>query len=167
MKQALLIALCFLASTANAATLYVVDVQRVIEHSIAGKSAKENLEVDIKKTESKVAIKRAELERLKADLQKQAAVLSNDARDQKAMVIRDKSRDLEKLIADERDELKRKSDSAMESVVKKLDGVIAKISQELGYKVVLQKDPRLVLYVAPEFDLTDEVIQSLDSQKLK
>ena len=146
--------------------VFVVDVQKVISTSLIGKAAKSNIEAEVKKAETRLAAQRQEVERLKTDLSKQQAVLSKEALDQKSENLIRKQRDLELGMADEQDKLKRKNGEEIEKVLAEIRKILAKLSADRKYPVIIEKDPRLVVYVSPNLDLTDRVIAALDQEKL-
>jgi outer membrane protein len=146
--------------------IYVVDVQKVVGDSIIGKAAKNDLEKELKKSEAKILGQRQELERMKQDLSKQKALLSKEALEQKGQEFRKKQRDLELSMAEEQDKIKRKNIKAIESVVAQVREILSELAESKEYAVVVEKDPRLVVYVSPNYDITNEVIKALDKKKI-
>ena len=153
-------------SAASPEGVYVVDVQKVLSTSLLGKAARSNMDAEVKKAETRLAAQKQEVERLKADLSKQQAVLSKEALGQKSESLKKKQRDLELGLADEQDKLKRKNGQEIEKVLTEIRKVLAQIAKEKEYPVIIEKDPRLVVYVSPELDLTDKVVAVLDEEKI-
>lgn len=153
-------------SFGQAQGVFVVDVQKVLSNSLAGKAARSNVEAEVKKSEARLAGQRQEVERLRADLGKQQAVLSKEALEQKSQVLKKKQRELELGLADEQDKLRRKNGEEIEKVLVEIRAVLAKFSEEKKYPVIIEKDSRLVVYVNPELDLTDKVIAALDQHTM-
>ena len=154
------------ASAATPEGVYVVDVQKVLSASLMGKAARSNMDAEVKKAETRLAAQKQEVERLKTDLSKQQAVLSKEALDQKSGSLKKKQRDLELGLADEQDKLKRKNGQEIEKVLVEIRRVLAQIAKDKEYPVIIEKDPRLVVYVSPELDLTDKVVAVLDEEKI-
>ena len=48
-------------------------------------------------------------------------------------------------------------------MVKKIEEIIAELSGEEQYPVVIERDPRLVVYVDEGFDISDEVVERLNT----
>jgi outer membrane protein len=151
---------------AAAEGVYVVDVQKVISTSLAGKAARSNMEAEMKKSEARLMAGKQELERLKEELSKQQAVLSKDALEQKKENLKKKQRDLELSAADEQDKLRRKNNEEIEKVLVEIKKTISDLSDRDNYPVIIEKDPRLVVYANPKLDLTDRVISALDQQTM-
>lgn len=148
------------------AQILVVDMQRVLDDSIVGKAARSDLQAELKKRESGINSKRNEIERLKADLQKQAAVLSESALIDKQEGIRKRERELSTEVQGQREELGRKSDAQMKKVLAQIDIVLAEIAKERSNPIFVEKDPRLVVYSDPKLDVTSEVVRRLNEKKL-
>lgn len=146
--------------------VFVVDVQKVLSASLVGKAARSNIESEVKKAETRLAAQKQEVERLKSDLSKQQGVLSKEALEQKTESLKRKQRDLELGMADEQDKLKRKNAEEIEKVLAEIRKVLAKLAADRKYPVIIEKDPRLVVYVSPNLDLTDRVVAALDQEKL-
>lgn len=144
--------------------VYVVDVQKVISTSIAGKAARSNMEAEVKKSESRLAARKQEVERLRSELGKQQAVLSKEALEQKSEALKKKQRELELGLADEQDKLKRKNAEEIEKVLAQIREVLAEMSEQKQYPVIIEKDPRIVVYANPSLDLTEKVISALNQR---
>lgn len=146
--------------------VYVVDVQKVLSTSLLGKAAKSNMDAEVKKAETRLAAQKQEVDRIRTDLAKQQGVLSKEAMDQKSGSLKKKQRELELGMADEQDKLKRKNGEEIEKVLKEIRKILAQIAKDKEYPVIIEKDPRLVVYVSPDLDLTDKVVAVLDEEKL-
>ena len=82
--------------SAMAQTIAVVDTQRIVNESIVGKAARNNLEVEIKKGQAKLAQLKGDFEKQKSDLEKQAAILSGAALEAKREALSKKQVDLQR-----------------------------------------------------------------------
>ena len=152
--------------SAAPSTVYVVDMQRVINESLVGKAARTNLESEIKKRELTVAKARQELEKLKADLDKQSGLLSAAALEEKRQVLSRKERDFGRLVTDQRTEIGKRNDAEMVKALKEIDGAIAEIGGRGDRPFIIEKDPRLVVYAHDRLDITADVIKALNDKKI-
>lgn len=143
--------------------VYVIDMEKVIADSIAGKAAKANLDDEVRKAEGKLALQRAELERLQADLEKQASLLSPAAMDERREALQRKARDYERSLQDQREAMGKRQANEMKRVVDQVDRVVKELSQSGGYPVIMEKDPRVVVYAAQNIDLTEKVIERMNA----
>ncbi len=146
--------------------IYVVDMQRVIGESIIGKAARNTLESEAKKRQAALSAKASELEKAKAEIGKQSALLSPSALEEKRTSLEKGTRDLERLVQDNRDALSRKNNAEIEKIVAQVDEILKELGAKGKYKFILEKDRRVVVYADPKFDLTEQVIKTLDSKKI-
>jgi Skp family chaperone for outer membrane proteins len=66
----------------------------------------------------------------------------------------------------QRDELGRKSDAQMRKIFAQIDVVLAELAKDKDNAIIIERDPRLVLYAAPALDITPEVVKRLNQKKL-
>lgn len=147
-------------------SIYVVDIQRVINESELGKAARAKIEADAKVREGRVEKLKKEVEQQRGELEKQAKLLSADALELRREALSKKEREFARSVQDEREELQKRQGIVLERVVKNIDEVTAELAQKGGYDVVLEKDRQVVLYVDPSFDLTGRVIDGLNKRKV-
>jgi len=152
-----LFALSLLSSTAFADStpkIGVVDVQRALFSIPAGKSAKKKLEKATKAKKKALQAKQARAQKMQSDLEKQAALLQDDAKRRKYREWQQLMVEIqEEAVAAER-ELKEKESKLFTPILKKLEQTIQSIAKKEGYLLVLER----AIYAAPSVDLTDKVI---------
>jgi outer membrane protein len=160
----------FLSVVGNAAAacseICVVDMQRLVSSSILGKAARSDMENEAKKRESALAARKIELDKLREEISKQAAVLSQGALEEKKTALEKRARDFEADVRAQRDELGRRNTAAVKKIVGQIDSVVKDLAAERHYKFILEKDERLVIYSGSELDITDEVLKVLDKKKI-
>lgn len=147
------------ASAAEALKVGIVDLFRALNESEAGKKAKTDLEVMIKSKQTVIDEKGKKLEALKVDLEKQAAIISAEARKSKEEELERLARDFQRVVADSQAEVKKKEGELTGGIIKDLRDVINKIAQEEGYSLILERAEGLVLYAVKPLDITDKVIK--------
>ena len=146
--------------------IYVIDVQRVINDSIAGKAARSNVEAELKKREAQLSGSRSEYERLRSDVEKQKSVLSGSALEAKKELLRKKEVELGREVQDQRQALERKNDREIARVIDEVRRAIKDLADQRQYSYIVEKDVSLVVYADPKLDVTDQIIKMLDSRKL-
>jgi outer membrane protein len=146
--------------------VYVVDMQKIISESIMGKAAKADMEVELKKREGSLTKAQNDLKALKADLDKQASVLSKDAIKSKQETLMNKDREFQKNFQENREALAKKNNEAISTIVKEIDQIVKELAKENSYKLILEKDQRFVLFIDDQYDLTDKVIKILNDKKI-
>lgn len=158
-----------MVSQASAADMKIglVDLMRAINECDAGKRAKADLESIIKSKQTAIEEKGKKIESLKADIDKQAALISPDARKSKEEEIERLIRDYQRMVSDSQAEVKKKEGELTGEILKDLRSAINKIAQEEGYSLVLEKAEGLILYSVKDFEITDKVIKRYDESKAK
>ena len=144
----------------------IVDVQRVVNDSIAGKAAKSNLEGQISKAKLKLAGLKSEFEKQKTELEKQSAILSGTALEQRKEALAKKQVDFQRAYQDMQQELAKANEREIGKVIKQVNEVVKELSDKRGYAFVFEKDRQSVLYASSRIDITEEVVSELDKRKV-
>src|SRR6266542_241961 len=150
------------AQTANGTRVGFVDIQRVLARSAAGVAAREQLEKEKAVMQKQVDAQRAELEKLRDDLDKKGQLLSADARREKQDLLERKVRDARRLVDDLQGTLQKKEEAMLAKVLQDVSGLIQQVGKDRGYSIVLERQRSSVLYAAADADLTDELIRASD-----
>jgi len=143
----------------------IVDLQRALNESAAGKKAKEQFKVEFDRMQGSLKGEKDKLDKMKDDLDKQSAVLKADDRKAKADEFERRQRDLRRKLEDSDAELRKKDQELTGDILKDLAVVIQDIGQRDNYTVVLENSSSSVLYGAKSIDMTDEVIKTFDARK--
>jgi outer membrane protein len=141
-----------------------IDVQRVLARSAAGVAAREQLEREKAGMQKEMDAKRAELEKLRDEMEKKGALLTPDARKEKQEQFERKRRDAARLADDFQKELEKKESGLLQKVLQDVSGVIERVGKEKNYYLIVEKRGAGVLYGSAEADLTEEVIRQYDRE---
>lgn len=144
----------------------IIDTQRVINDSIVGKAARSNLEDQIKKAKLKLSSLKADFEKQKLELEKQASILSGSALEERREALSKKQVAFERSYQDMQEQLGRLNETEIGKVLKEIQQVVKDVAKNQGYAVVLEKDRQSVLYAAPRLEITQDVISILDKKKV-
>lgn len=142
----------------------IVDLQRALNESKAGKKAKEQFKVEFDRMQDGLKREKDQLDRMKDDLDKKSAVLKEDQRKSMAEEFERKRRDLRRKLEDSDAELRKKDSELTGEILKDLAIVIQEIGARDGYTVILENSSSAVLYGSKSIDLTDEVIRAFDAR---
>lgn len=145
----------------------IVDLFRALNESEAGKKATTELEALIKSKQAALEEKGKKIESMKADLEKQAAVLSAEAKKAKEEEIERLIRDYQRLMSDSQAEVKKREGELTEAILKELRQLINTIAQEQGYSLILERAEGLVLYVDKSINITDSLIKKYNDSKAR
>ena len=148
---------------ADAIKFGAIDVQKILNESEAGKKAKSDLESLIKSKQSTIDEKGKAIEKLKADIEKQASVLSADARKTKEDELEKSIREYQRIVQDSQSEIKKKEAELTDVILKDTRELIEKTGEEEGYMLIIEKG--MVLYSSKGIDLTDIVLKRYDESK--
>jgi outer membrane protein len=142
----------------------IVDLQRALNESGAGRKAKDQFKGEFEKMQSGLKSEKDALDKLKDDLDKKSAVLSDDQRKAKADDFERRRRDLRRKLEDSDAELRKKDQELTGSILKDLAVVIQEIGERDGYTVILENSSSSVLYGSKSIDITDAVIKAFDAK---
>jgi outer membrane protein len=142
-----------------------VDIQKAVNESNAGKDAKKVITKEVEKFQRQIADKQKELQTLKDSLEKQAPMLTPDARATREKEYQNKLREFQRWGEDTQNEINQKRVEMERNISIALLKVIQKVGAEEGYTLILEKNENIVLFVSKTIDITDRVIKVYDAQK--
>ena len=161
---ALAVALPTVPAVAADLKIGIVDLQRALNESGAGKKAKEQFKGEFDRMQNGLKGEKDALDRLKDDLDKKSVVLSDDQRKTKMEDFERRRRDLRRKLEDSDAELRKKDQELTGSILKELAVVIQEIGEREGYTVILENSSSSVLYGSKSIDITDSVIKAFDAK---
>ena len=146
------------------AKIGVVDFQKILSTSDAGKSAQNQINQRGKKLEADLKKKGDEIEEIKKKLERESLVMSKESRSEREREIRIKINDFKAL--------KKKFANDFRLLEKKLVGLIQKdifriveeIGKKEGYLLVIEKREGGVLYFPSAIDITDKLIHQYNAE---
>ncbi|KPJ64359.1 MAG: hypothetical protein AMJ45_05955 [Syntrophobacter sp. DG_60] len=141
----------------------VVDLQKALNLSKAGKVAMAGLSKRFEKMKKELEGRQEELQRLKKELEKQSLMLSLEANRDKEKEYERKLRDLRYLYQDYKDEMARQEFEAVQPILNALRNIAEEIRKKNHYGIILEKSAGVICYQA-DIDITDEVIKLYDQQ---
>jgi outer membrane protein len=151
---------------ARAESVALVDTQLVLSQSIIGKAARSNLEARVKKAQAKLAQGKADFDKQRGELEKQAAILSGSALEGKKEALGKKQLELQRLYQDTQEELAKANEQELVKVVKEIQAVVDQLAKERKFTFVFEKDRQTVLYSSDRIDISPEVVKILDKKKV-
>jgi outer membrane protein len=143
----------------------IVDLQRALNESAAGKRAKDQFKGEFEKMQDGLKREKDQLDRLKDDLDKKSVVLGDEQRKAKMEDFERRRRDLRRKLEDSDAELRKKDQELTGSILKDLAVVIQEIGEREGYTVILENSSSSVLYGSKSIDVTDTVIKAFDAKR--
>lgn len=144
-----------------------IDLQKALNLSEAGKAAKEKIGKKVKEHESTIDSRQKELKKLKDDLEKQALLLSEEARAAKERDYQQKLKDFQRFTKDIQEELQQQDADFTRQILEEVFKVIKEVGEKEGYTLILEQAESSILYADDKIDLTDKVIKAFDARSKK
>lgn len=162
-----LLTLVLVAAPALAADTKIgyVDLQKALNTSEAGKAAKERISKKVKEYEGTIDTRQKEIKKLKEELEKQAMLLSEDARGAKERDYQQKVKEFQRFTKDIQEELQQKDNEYTKQILEELFKVIKDVGEKEGYTMILEQSESSILYADEKVNLTDKVIKAFDAKK--
>lgn len=143
--------------------LAMVDMQRVLNETKAGKAARTKLEKSSKSKQAKFDKKRAALE---AEAGKLGTLKGQELAAAQEKLQRE-SIELQNMLMALEQELGEQHNKQLESMYANAQAIVAELAKEKGLDLVLVRDPMTVIYAKDGLDITTEVVQRYDAKHTK
>ena len=162
----LFLALGFTASLAHAENfkLGVVDMQKAIQETAAGKKAKKDLEDEFNKKKKDLDKREADIKKMGEDFEKRSMAMNEDARAKKQAELQGEMRKYQELAGKSQMEIQKRERDLTQPIVAKLRGILDDIAKKEDYSMILEKSEQSVMFAKKEFDLTERVIKEFDKK---
>jgi outer membrane protein len=145
----------------------VIDLQKIIDKSNAGKRSSVEIKSQGKKMEEILKKKGAEIEDLRKALDQKALVMSNEAREAKEQDLRVKIDDLKSLQRRYQDVLKDLNINLSKQITKDVFEIVEGIGKRAGYTLIIDRRAGGVAYAPNAIDITDKVIEQYNAMDAK
>jgi outer membrane protein len=144
----------------------VVDLQRVLLDTEAGRRARDVLSNFMKNRQAVIELEEKELKRMEEDLVKQASVLSPGGRKDREDLLRRRVAEFQQRAAEMNREVQDKQKEVLEGFREKAERVVAKVAQQLGLVVVMEKGKGgPTVYHDAALDISTKVIEEFNKEK--
>ena len=141
----------------------VINIQAAIAGTGEGKKAFAELE-------KKYAPRRQDLQQLTQEvnaiteqLQKQSTTLSDDEQRRLNRELQEKQTRLKRNQEDAQTDFQADNGEVVNRIGQKMVRLMDEYAQQNGYAVIIEGNPQLLYYVAPQIDLTEEVVKRYDA----
>lgn len=161
-----LAALLLAAAPAAAADLKLgyVDFQRALNEVEQGKVAKANLQKDFAEKQKVLDKDKADLEKMQADFEKQVAVLSEEAKRDRAMEIQRRMNEAQGRLMGFQKELSDREREATRAIFEKMEALVREISEAEAFTIVFEKNNAGIIVAPASLDLTNELIRKYNTR---
>jgi outer membrane protein len=152
------------AFAADTGKLGYVDIQKVLNLSNAGKDAKEQLTVKVKKYQEEINRKQEALKKLKDVLEKQGSLLSESAKAAKEKDYQQTLKDLQRLQKDAQDDLQAKDEELTRKILTDIEKVVQDYGRKNNFSFIFIRNESMI-FADDKADLTDQILALLNSIK--
>jgi len=148
---------------ADVAKIGIVNFQKILEKSDAGKKATAEINKRGKEMEDSLKKKGEEIEANKKKLEREALVMSKEMREQKEREIRISINDFKTLKNKYMADFKQHEALLVRDIQKKVLDIVAEMGKKEGFLVIFEKREAGVLYSPDTIDITDRLIQQYNT----
>lgn len=154
----LIIIFCVIpAFAADIAKIGVVDFQRVLLESTAGKGVQEDIQTRGRQMEADLKQKGGDLEQLTDQFNRDAMVMSRDKREEKQRELEIKRYDFQTLQKKYQSEIREIENRMIEKLKTEIFKITEDLGQKEGYLLIIEQGA--VVYSPAAIDITDKVIE--------
>jgi outer membrane protein len=152
------------SSSGGALRVAVIDTEKILLSSQAGKKAIAELKKIQEQKEAELRGRQQEIKDLQDKLTQGRLSLAQDKLAEMAKALEDKEIALRRLSDDASRDLNKKKDDLLGSIDEKVMPVINQLGKEQGYTMIFRKFESGLIYADDAIDITASVIQRLDAQ---
>ncbi len=145
-------------SVSAQAKVGVVDLQRAINETEQGRTAKAKLKKLFESRQQGLDKKQEELKKLKEEIEQQKNVLARDVLEKKVESYQKQLMELQQVYMDYQRELAEKEGELTKVIVERMERILRRMGQTDGYSLIVDRASG-VIYVPTNLDLTDVLIQ--------
>ncbi len=149
---------------ADVAKIGIVDFQRILETSSAGKIAQAEINKQGKKMEADLKEHGAAIDAIKKKLEREALVMSKEMRQEREREIRIKINDIKTLQKKYMTDFKLQEQRLVNHIQKDIFKLVEDVAKKQGYLLILEKREGGVLYTPKTNDITDKIIQMYNAK---
>lgn len=155
--------------SADADRIGVIDFQRIVKESSAGKLTQKQLNDQGAEMKKQLETEKTQLEELKTSLERESLVLSPEKQKEKQRAFRIIVNDFKKMQKDFSQEFKRLEAGLLNKIQKAVFEIANEIGDKEGYLLIIEKKSAGVIYNPDKIDITDKVIKqyNLNISKIK
>lgn len=142
----------------------ILDLQRCLQQSEAGKKASKSLQEKSDRIKKDLTTKREDLKKLGEEFTKKSNVLSLEAKREREKELIRKEEDFRELVRQKEEEMRKDEYNSMQPLLNDLFEVTSKLAKEEGYTLILEAKSGVVYFNKP-IDITDKVIKLFNETK--
>lgn len=150
---------------ADVVKIGLVDFQKVLDNSTAGKAAQAEINKKGETMEAEIRKMGEEVEALKNNLEREALVMSREAREEKERELRIKISDLRVLQNRHMQTFQETERELVQKIQKEVMDLVREIGAKEGYQLILERRESGAVYFINSMDITDQIIAAYNNKK--
>ncbi|MCB9591194.1 MAG: OmpH family outer membrane protein [Sandaracinaceae bacterium] len=144
---------------AQATRIAVVDLQRALNETEDGRTAKRRLKALFNRRQQALDKRQTELKALKTEIEAQQKVLSREALQKRVEEYQKAFVELQSTYVEYQRELAAKEAQLTREIIARMERILRRIGQAEGYALIVERNEGGVVWVPSNLDVTDLVIQ--------
>ncbi len=153
------------AAGAEGPRIAVVDVNKILNESTAGKAAKLRIEARYEELKKKVEDKQEEARKVKEEIDKQKILLGKEKLKEKEDALNGKIAELRQLTQEAEKEMQTRQGEQTREVLKIVEAQMEKIVAAEKIDLVLDRTQGGIVHFSPAMDITDKVLEMVNKEK--
>lgn len=144
-----------------------VDTQRILQEFKGAQDIQKQLDKEVEDWKKEERNKRLSMDSLKAELEKQKLVLSENRRKEKEDEIKAKQEEYESFVQSiwgDKGKISERSAELIRPVAEKITAIVHKVGEDEGYVLILDAADGNVVYAPKKADLTEDVLAELNKE---
>ncbi|MBI5575864.1 MAG: OmpH family outer membrane protein [Deltaproteobacteria bacterium] len=144
----------------------VIDVNKILNESEAGKTAKKKIESRYEELKKKVEEKQEEAKKIKDEIDKQKIILGKEKLKEKEDALNGKIAELRQLTQEAEKEMQSRQGELTQEVLKSVKAQLDKFVGKEKIDLVLDQTQGGVVHFSPSLDITAKVLELVNKEKL-
>ncbi len=145
----------------------VVDLQRILMESTAGRKAKKELNDFYEQKKMELDKRQEELKNLQNELEKKITVLDEKTKREKQIQLENKRLEYLQEMQESEKALREKDAELTQSIIRDVQDIVDEVADAEGYIFVFEKNEGGVLYFDKIYDITDSVLKKYETKSKK
>ncbi|MDD9304924.1 MAG: OmpH family outer membrane protein [Desulfobacter sp.] len=155
------------AFSADVAKIGVVNFEKVLKNSSAGKVTQKQLKAKWTELQNKLEAEKKQVEAMSLAIEREALVLSPEKKRDKQRELRDRVNNFKGMNADFTEEYRILQNKRINEIQKDVFEISNSLGKDQGFLLILERKTAGVIYAPAQVDITDLVIQKYNTQFAK
>lgn len=149
------------AHAQSASRVAFVNSQRLLAEAPGAQEAQRTFEAEMRRFQAQVDSLENELERLRADFERQQSTLTQAARQQRQEELQRKFNDFQQRVAQIEQQAQQRRQQLLEPVTRRIGEAIEQVRREGNYALILDAASGIIVSADPALDVTNQVLAKL------